>query len=653
MRISILLLFFTTLFGARATYAQPKDSGGSSVEVVLQVKPPDPANPKERNKAPEIEATIIGGQKTTMDKLTLSTTNAGQKVTMRASKVREYTEGKETIAIALVINGQEIWIGNEDYEQDENAKYNGVLKNLSQAIDKLQLGNAGPQGSKGIVISYSTGAEIKLAMGDLKLITGAALGNQQDYRGKIGTDMVQGITMAYAELTKVATARKALIVVGDGNDTNNEAAKTALAQLKKDASKANIQTFAIIYKSAVSSEGNVITTMVPTAKTVNSIDGIASELNAIIARMADRFYVTFPGYDDKTKTGLPWDGKDHDLVLKNDQIEYEPVTMQLAPPWKPPVTSSFPWLGVILGLLGLILLIVIVKVATRKKPEPMPMPMPMQMAPAPEAPKPAGPMKTVMIGAGGDQDGFPIVGWIVALNGVDAYKTQRLKAGLTKIGTAPPSDIVVNDGFMSTEHCQITCSPAGFTLIDNGATNGCYVNDRKVQKHDLVDHDLITPGQTNLQFQSTNPPPGFFPPRPPPPFSPPSHPRARRDHLGCKEVIGRAEGAEGLRRLPSRDVACLDEVSVLRLGARRAARVHPRSDGEPDAAAHRRGDDDRVGRREHGRPRRPGGVPQARRYPQDRVELRARRPRLDERGLRQRAQGSEEDARARRHHPRR
>jgi len=132
--------------------------------------------------------------------------------------------------------------------------------------------------------------------------------------------------------------------------------------------------------------------------------------------------------------------------------------------------------------------------------------MPMPMAPmAPmEAPKPAGPMKTVMIGAGGDQDGFPIVGWIVALNGADAYRTQRLKAGLTKIGTAPPADIVVNDGFMSTEHCQITCSPAGFTLIDNGATNGCYVNDRKVQKQDLVDNDVITLGKTNFKFKSIN-----------------------------------------------------------------------------------------------------------------------------------------------------
>ena len=133
----------------------------------------------------------------------------------------------------------------------------------------------------------------------------------------------------------------------------------------------------------------------------------------------------------------------------------------------------------------------------------MPMPMPMAQAPM-EAPKPAGPMKTVMIGVGGDQDGFPVVGWLVPLNGQDAYKTFRCRSGGTKIGTAPPSDIVVNDGFMSTEHCQINASPAGFTLIDGGSTNGCYVNDRKVAKHDLVDNDVITLGKTNFKFKSIN-----------------------------------------------------------------------------------------------------------------------------------------------------
>ena len=132
----------------------------------------------------------------------------------------------------------------------------------------------------------------------------------------------------------------------------------------------------------------------------------------------------------------------------------------------------------------------------------MPMPMPMAVAPPPEAPKPLGPVKTVMIGQGGDEGGFPVVGWLVPLNGQNAYQTFRLRGGGTKIGTAPPADIVVNDGFMSTHHCDIHCSPTGFSLVDPGSTNGCYVNERKVQKHDLVDNDVITLGKTNFKFKS-------------------------------------------------------------------------------------------------------------------------------------------------------
>jgi hypothetical protein len=496
----LLLIVMALLFASRIVHAE------GSVTVQFQVKVPDQTDPKQKGKAPRLEATIIGGPNVLVDKLSLSTTNKNQKVTMKADRLKSYTEGNETLAVALVINGQEIWIGNDDYETDENAKYAGVLKNLAQAIDKLQLGNAGPPGSKGLVVSYSTGAEIKVPLSDLKAITGAALGGQKDYYRKIGTDMVQGITMGLTELSKAPTARKVLIVVGDGADTNPEGAKAQLKDLKEQARKENIQVFAIVYKLNAETPV-VLTTMIPGLKTVNSVDGIASELNAIITRISDRYYVEFPGYDPKLKQGLPWDSKEHEIVVKIDQTELEPVSVVLAPTWNPPSTGGFPWLVVILIVVGLLLLIIIgVKVFSAKPveaPAAMPVQMPMMVG-APEPAKPAGPAKTVMIGAGGDQDGFPIVGWIVALNGQDAYKTQRLKPGLTKIGTAPPADIVVNDGFMSTEHCQIACSPAGFTLIDIGATNGCYVNDRKVQKHELLDNDLITLGKTNFKFKSIN-----------------------------------------------------------------------------------------------------------------------------------------------------
>ena len=499
-----------TLLGAACALvvlaAAPR-AHADDIEVRLSVKEPDRSIPKNKKIAPQIEATIINGPNTPIEKIALFEPGSKTPVTLKALSKRGYTEGTDTLAIALVISGQKIWIGNDEVEPDESARYEGVLKNLSSAIDRLKLSEAGPPGSKGVVVSYSTGAEIKVPLGDLKEITGGALGTQKDYQDKLGTDMVQGITLGVAELSKASTVRKALIVIGDGNDTNPDAAKAALGDLKKQASKQNIDLFAVIYKSSVSLEGAAITAMIPNARTVNSVDGIASEMNAIIERMKDRYYVTFPGYDEKAGAGLTWDGKEHDLVVKLDQKELEPVSLLLAPPWQASKGGGgMPtWLLVVIIVVGALLLLVILAKVFSKKEEPAPMPMPMPVAAAaPEAPKPMGPVKTVMIGVGGSEDGFPIVGWLVPLNGPNAFQTQKLRSGGTKIGTAPPSDIIVNDGFMSTNHCQITCSPTGFTLVDGGSTNGCYVNDRRVSTHELVDNDTITLGKTNFKFKSIN-----------------------------------------------------------------------------------------------------------------------------------------------------
>jgi hypothetical protein len=243
--------------------------------------------------------------------------------------------------------------------------------------------------------------------------------------------------------------------------------------------------------------------MIPGTQTVNTAENIATAIQGILSRMADRQYLTFPGFDPKLGLGLTWDGKPHNLILKIDKDDADPIELSLAPPWHLP-KGGFPWLVVILVVVGALVLAVIGVKVFSSKPQPLPPPI---VAPvmATEAPKPAGPMKTVMMSAGGDEGGFPIVGWLVPLNGSQAYQTFRLRSGGTKIGTAPPCDIVINDGFMSTEHCQINASPQGFSLVDGGSTNGCYVNERKIQsKQDLVDNDMVTLGKTNFKFKSIN-----------------------------------------------------------------------------------------------------------------------------------------------------
>jgi uncharacterized protein YegL len=497
--------------------AQPASgASGGNVEVYLTVKPPNPNDPKSKDEAPGIEATIINGPNTTLDKFLITEPTAKKPYQLKAATKREFTQGTETLALALVINGQEIWIGNDDVEPEIDpldpqqlrpnpARVPGILKPLKTALQAVPFATAGPAGSKGILITYADKAEIRQPMGDLKTLNAEALGSQKDYHKKLGTAMVRGVELALTQLNGVAVTRKVLILVCDGTDTDNDAAKAQLTNLKRQAQADQVQVFAIIYKGPMSDPINVVTQLTSNVYSLQNADGIGSTIANILKQMGNRFYLTFPGYDKVLKTGPRWDGKPHELQLKiNNEDAGDPVNLTLSPTWRISSEGGFPWLILIIILVVVLLFIIIgVKVfGGKKEPVPVPAPVAMMAAPMPEAPKPAGPMKTVMMSAGGDLDGFPIVGWLVPLNGQNAYQTMRLRSGGTKIGTAPPCDLIINDGFMSTDHCMIQCSPQGFTLIDGGSTNGCYVNDKKIQKHDLVDNDMITLGKTNLKFKS-------------------------------------------------------------------------------------------------------------------------------------------------------
>lgn len=496
------LLLWVVALGWLAGTAGPVFADGSNIEVLMQIKPPDKANQKTKDDAPQVEATVIGAPNLPMDKFTLREEGAKNPIELKAISKREYNQGTERLAIAIVMNGWEIWIGNDKVvPEDDPSRYPGVLEALEGALEKVDFKNAGPPGSTGTVITYADKAVVRIPMGPLDKITPSQLGTQKDYLGTKGVELVKGVDLGLTELHKVQASRKVLIVVCDGMDTNMEAAKSQLALLKQQAKTDQIQTFAIIYKGALSGDGNVISAMIPSTQTVNSADNIATAIAGILTRMADRQYLTFPGFDPKLGLGLTWDGKPHNLILKVDKDDAEPVSISMSPPWhveKP----GFPWLILILVVVGALLLILIgVKIFSSK---PAPLPPPVIAAPMPEPPKP-GKALTVMIDSAGGTDGFPIVGWLVPLNGTQAYQTFKLRSGGTKIGTAPPCDVVVNDGFMSTEHCMVNASPQGFTLVDGGSTNGCYVNERKIQgKQDLVDNDLVTLGKTNFRFKSIN-----------------------------------------------------------------------------------------------------------------------------------------------------
>jgi hypothetical protein len=477
-------------------------SATARAEVDYEVVPPDRARP---DVPPTVEVTVVDGPKLPQDKYVLRDADAKPPIELHAAKLRGFAQGNETVALAIVMDTWEMWVGNDDVIRADDrdparlaSRTPGVLKPLAAALDGVKFADAGPPGSLAMIVTYGDRAALRVPPEPLAALSGAQLGSQQDYYGVKGAEMTAGIELALARLHDVTAARKLLVVICDGHDTNDDAARVRLRAAKAAAAQDRVQTFAIIYKAPLSDAagpGNAITALVPGAVTVNTAEAIASALATILAKLDDRYYLTFPGWDAVRDVGLAWDGKPHHLVLAIDHDDQEAADVILAPAWRPPHPRSVVfWVLIAVAAAAVVAagaIATVVLVRRRRR-----------AAPA-SPPSAAVPVKTVMIGAGGDRDGSPVVGWLVPLNGHAAYQTFRLRGGVTKIGTGRTGcDIAIDDGFMSTEHCQIAASPHGFTLIDSRSTNGCYVNDHRIDRHELVDNDLVTLGKTCLRFKS-------------------------------------------------------------------------------------------------------------------------------------------------------
>jgi hypothetical protein len=314
MRVALLLAVMGISASAHAQTA----------EVYLEVKDTQP---------PSLQATVVDAPRLPANLFTLRPSGDPNAPPIHPLTVRTFADGTEPIAVALVMCGQELFVGNDQFETDENATYLGVLMPLEHGLDTLGLSRIGPAGSTISVVTYDTGARIAVPTMPLDKFRGDVLGSQKDYRGKIGTDMVQGIELGLRQLAASDAPHKVMIVIGDGNDTNNEAAQSALKDLKRLAARSNVTTEAVIYKSVVSAEGEIISKMIPTAKMVNSIDGMTAAIGDGLGRVTSRYYLTFV---DKR---LPWDGQTHDLILTIDKTDADPVTMTL-PDLREPGT---PW----------------------------------------------------------------------------------------------------------------------------------------------------------------------------------------------------------------------------------------------------------------------------------------------------------------------
>lgn len=301
--------------------------------VRCEVKLPDPKDPKGKGDGPRIEVTVIGAPDLPTDKFTLVDISAKPPVQLKATSRRAYSQGNEPVAIAIVMLGWEQWIGNDSYlPASDPTRTKGVLDPLRAALDKLDLKGATPAGSLGMVVTYGMTAKIRLPMGPIEKLRGAALGTQKDYHREASFELAKGMELALAELGKATTPRKVLLVLTDGNDTNPDAMKAKLTTLKRQAQGDRVEISAIVYKAADSGPGNLVAGLTPRVSTVTTLEGLAPALQAVVKSLSDRQYLTFPGTARGKQPGLAWDGKWHELMLMigKDETDPQPVILPKA-----------------------------------------------------------------------------------------------------------------------------------------------------------------------------------------------------------------------------------------------------------------------------------------------------------------------------------
>jgi pSer/pThr/pTyr-binding forkhead associated (FHA) protein len=109
--------------------------------------------------------------------------------------------------------------------------------------------------------------------------------------------------------------------------------------------------------------------------------------------------------------------------------------------------------------------------------------------------------QAIMVDPAGMGSGMQLLGWLVPLKGAQRGELYTL-APVTSVGTEPTCTVVLTDQYMSSRHAEIKVEGGAWVLRDLKSTNGTYVNDKRIEQHELVDNDFIRFGQSLVKFKS-------------------------------------------------------------------------------------------------------------------------------------------------------
>ena len=136
--------------------------------------------------------------------------------------------GSRGIALAVVLNGWELFAGNDTLlPADDPSRYPGVLPALDAELPKL----ATLPGLATLIV-YADHATVTRKLGATRDLTSGWFGEQKTYFNKVGVELITGLELAVKTLAEAPPELdRVILVLGDGCDTNQEMAKQRLEKL--------------------------------------------------------------------------------------------------------------------------------------------------------------------------------------------------------------------------------------------------------------------------------------------------------------------------------------------------------------------------------------------------------------------------------------
>ncbi len=90
-------------------------------------------------------------------------------------------------------------------------------------------------------------------------------------------------------------------------------------------------------------------------------------------------------------------------------------------------------------------------------------------------------------------------GFLHVYQGANKGASVLLASKAITVGRVAEQNILaLNDGGVSSRHCEIRPIHGGYQIVDVGSKNGTFVNDKRIKEKPLVNGDLIAFGGTRI-----------------------------------------------------------------------------------------------------------------------------------------------------------